>query len=70
MNVIVYSNLANSHKIVQCKQIPRIGDCIDFFYMPAPKVLNVVFWPSSETIRKITGHETLMDNIEAIVIVQ
>lgn len=42
---------------------PRLGDNIDVFYRPYPKVMNVVLYPSTSLTKLAVGDKTKIDAI-------
>lgn len=48
--------------------VPRVGDQIDAFYKPWPKVTGVLLWPNAETQKEMLGIEGTA--IDAVVTVK
>lgn len=53
MKIIIFSELAGQAVIKEVNVIPRKGDYIDMFYLPAPMVEKVIFYPSPSTLEKL-----------------
>lgn len=49
------------------ESVPRIGDTIDIFYAPMPKVNNVIWWPTPDTIEKLNNN--ISTDIDVIIFV-
>jgi hypothetical protein len=48
--------------------IPRIGESVDMFCYPYPKINGVLWYPSSETIKGLVP--TATDNIDIVIFVE
>ena len=51
-------------KVKESDSIPRLGDTVDMFYEPLPKVVQVVLWPSKERLEHYD-----IANVQAVIIV-
>lgn len=43
------------HKTIESNFIPRIGDNVEMFFKPNPKVESVLHYPSEETLKGIAS---------------
>jgi len=66
MKVIVLSKLANKSVFMKGDFIPRIGDTVDLFYEPLPKVIGVILYPTKERLKQLKISDI---NVVAIVMV-
>lgn len=53
MKIIVLNGVIGEKIIKDVKAIPRIGEKIDLFYTPLPVVIDVIWYPTKETLSKI-----------------
>ena len=67
MTIIIHNPTFNKTKIHTCNAVPRIGETVDVFYEPSPKVKDVLWYPSKNRKKEI-GWENV--EIEAIVLVE
>lgn len=67
MKILIVSELAGKCEVVSVNFIPRVGDLIDRFYTPYPKVSQVIALPSDELI-KASG--ATCTDIDAIIILE
>jgi hypothetical protein len=50
--------------------LPRIGDSVDMFYKPSPKVLSVLLYPTIDTLKSLeTKGFDGVGAIDAVIIV-
>ena len=63
MKLLVVNNHLKA-SIVESEILPRIGDSVDMFYSPRPKVSDVILWPSKETLGEFSSHD-----VSAVVVV-
>ena len=70
MKIIIISPLAKQMRITSNVQsVPRVGDCIDAFYKPHPMVKNVLWLPSTDTLKSIGVTEYQPGEITALIFV-
>ncbi len=50
---ILVINKYGQNKVLDSDIIPRVGDVVDMFYHPLPKVNSVLLWPSDETLKNL-----------------
>jgi len=51
--------------------LPRIGDNVDMFYQPYPKVVGVTLYPSHETQESLLSNlKSAVGTIDAIIVVE
>ena len=62
MKLLVISEYGQS-KVVTSDILPRIGDSVDLFYSPLPKVSVVVLWPSEDKLEALDDNLTDIDAI-------
>jgi len=63
---ILIINSKGENIVIETDFIPRVGDGIDVFYKPYPKVTNVLLFPSKDTLKAIGGKV----NCRAIITVE
>ncbi len=50
MNILIINQFRNAHQMMsEC--VPRIGETVNLFSDPAPKVIDVVWFPPEEIIK-------------------
>ena len=64
MNILIVSKWSQEAKVVNRQAVPRVGDRIDLFYHPCPKVTDVLMYPSNFTLESFGVFDT---SIEAVV---
>ena len=62
---ILVINQYGHNEIKESKFIPRVGDGVDMFYEPLPKVTAVVAWPSADRLSAL-GIDTPIDAIVTV----
>jgi hypothetical protein len=68
-SLIFISSRAGMTEIKNTDILPRIGDKVDMFYMPLPKVVDVILYPSLETTKQLVFKEEV-DLVDAIIMVE
>ena len=63
MIIIIVSRFGHS-EVKDTSILPRIGDTVDLFYNPMPKVTAVCLFPSSETLAGVVGHVDALITVE------
>lgn len=65
MDIYVYERAFKKGRLIEGSPgLPRVGDRVDMFYSPAPKVVDVIFWPSKYTLNAVG----CADDVIAVVI--
>ena len=61
MKILIIDQYGNNTKIKDADIIPRIGDSLDIFYDPLPKVTKVVLYPKKERLKefKVIGQDII-----------
>lgn len=66
MQVLICNKFKHTEvKVVDA--IPRVGDSVDVFWEPLPRVTNIIWYPRHERLRELKCD--LFNKITAIVIV-
>ena len=66
MKILIITN-SGFNKVIVTDILPRIGDSIDEFYSPYPKVVGVLLYPKEGTIKELSSD--MPSDIDAIVTV-
>ena len=67
MKLFIMSNFGHGI-MVESSILPRIGDSVDLFYTPLPKVKEVILYPTEKTFPQLMKIEP--EGIEAIIVVE
>ena len=62
---ILVINQIGTNRVINSNFVPRIGDSVDLFYSPLPRVTCVVAWPNDVRLREVGIEE----KIDVIIIV-
>lgn len=50
MRILIVDSLTESI-VKECDHVPRVGDRVHVSYVPAPKVAQVLWWPSDKILQ-------------------
>lgn len=53
MNILIIAENGENKVILDTNFVPRVGDIVDIFCNPRPKVEIVLLYPSEETLRSL-----------------
>lgn len=69
MDILVVTKYGQE-KLVESDVIPQIGAKVDMFYSPAPLVVEVLMWPTKDTLNAFKVSTAVGIDIKAIVFVE
>lgn len=66
MKMIFYHKSFSYTKVVRGNFVPRVGDEVDMWHRPFPRVTNVIAFPTAELLKEFDGAE----DVDAIISVE
>jgi hypothetical protein len=69
MKIAVISLIMKNGIIKYSDGVPRVGDSVQMFYTPMPKVTDVVWWPKPSEVKALLLNVADSDGIDVIVFV-
>lgn len=74
LEILIVNRIANQVVKKAVNVIPRVGDMLDMFYSPLPKVVSVILYPRPETLTNLDPEHKVITEldymfIEAIIFV-
>jgi hypothetical protein len=70
MKIAVISVIKKSGVIKYSDSVPRVGESVQMFYTPMPKVTDVVWWPNDSDLKVLMMNSAESADVDVIVFVE